>query len=127
MSTTTTLTARQWAQLIGLALVAVATILTVVAVVLPMAALAMAAALLVAGVTLAAQRVASVARTARAAVRGAPAAEAEPQPTLRLELADGEVLSARPVPLAHESEDTMLLTRDGYIVVSAEGRVLHRL
>jgi hypothetical protein len=31
------------------------------------------------------------------------------------------------VPLAAESEHTLLLTRDGYVVVSAEGKVLHRL
>lgn len=125
MSALETMSARQWAQAMGLTLlVAVAMILTV-AVVLPTAALILTLALLAAGAGLVARRVGRVASAARRAV--APEAPGEARPTLRLELPGGEVVSARPVPLAHESAETLLLTRDGYVVVSSEGRVLHRL
>ncbi len=125
MSTTGMMTARQWAQLLGLGLALAAAIVVTVAVVLPAAALALAVAMTAAALALVAQRAADVARGARAAVAGAPAPEGAPQPTLRLELPDGAVVSARPVPLP--GEDTLLLTRGGYVVVSAEGRVLHTL
>lgn len=127
MGATGTLTARQWAQLMGLALLVAVTIIVLVAVVLPAAALALALALLLASFVAVGQRVAAVARAARAAAARAYGASEAPQPTLRLELADGQVVAARPVPLAGESEHALLLTRDGYVVVSAEGRVLHRL
>ncbi len=128
MSAIGTLTAREWARLMGAALLAAVTIVALVAVVLPAAALAMAAALLLMATVAMAQRASAVARAAReraASPRGA--AEEAPLPTLRLELPDGQVLAARPVPLAGESEHALLLTRDGYVVVSADGRVLYRL
>jgi hypothetical protein len=127
MSAMGAMTARQWAQIFGLGLAVAAAIVVAVAIVLPAAALALAAALTVAALTVAAQRASALARAARAAVSGAPTPEAMAQPTLRLELADGAVVNARPVPLPGESEHTLLLTRDGYVVVSAEGKVLHRL
>lgn len=127
MSAMGTMTARQWAQLVGLLLTVAAVIITVVALTLPAAALALTLALLTAGVAMATQRISAAARVARAAVAGARPTEGAPQPTLRLELADGAVVSARPVPLPGASEHTLLLTRDGYLVVSAEGKVLHRL
>lgn len=127
MSTTGMMPARQWAQLLGMAL-ALAVILTlVVAVVLPAAALLMALAFVATGAAFVVRRVGAVARSARSAVAATTSADQAPQPTMRLELPDGQVLSARPVPLPAEREHTMLLTRDGYVVVSAEGRVLHRL
>jgi type II secretory pathway pseudopilin PulG len=121
------MTARQWAQLMALGLALAVAVLVMVAVVLPAAALVMGLALLATGAAFVAQRASAVARAAQSAVRGAPSATGEAQPTLRLELASGEVVSARPVPLEGPSEHTLLLTRDGYVVVSAEGRVLHRL
>lgn len=127
MGATGTLTARQWAQLMGLALLVAVAIVALVAVVLPAAALALAVAMLVTAVAAAAQRASAVARAARGAAARAYGAGEAPQPTLRLELADGHVVAARPVPMAGESEHALLLTRDGYVVVSAEGRVLHRL
>lgn len=48
-------------------------------------------------------------------------------PTLRLTLAGGAELSARAVPLAGLGDHQLLLTRDGYILVDAVGRVVHRL
>jgi hypothetical protein len=119
--------ARQWVQLLGLGLALAAVIVVTVAVVLPAAALGLALALLVAGAVLVAQRVTAVAQAARSAVMGTRPAEEPPQPILRLELADGAVLSARPVPLPGGGEHTLLLTREGYVVASAEGKVLHRI
>jgi hypothetical protein len=127
MSTYGTGSARQWVQLIGLGLLLALAVMAVVAVVLPTAALIITLALVATGVAFVAQRVSAVAQAAGRAVSGEPAPEPTPQPTLRLELPDGEVVSAWPVPLPHESEHTLLLTRDGYVVVSAEGRIVHRL
>ena len=134
MSVSGTLSARQWAQLMGLGLLLAVTVIVVVAVVLPTAALVTALVLAVAGVAMVAQRVGAVARAATQAVAGKPGArqattgepEADTQPTLRIELASGEVRAARPVAMP-QSEHSLLLTRDGYLVVSAEGRVLHRI
>lgn len=127
MSAIETMTARQWAQLFGLGLALAAALVVVVAVVLPAAALALALALAAAALSVATQRATAVARRTRAAVTGAPAPEGPAQPTLRLELPDGAVVSARPVPLPGEGEQTMLLTREGYVVVSAAGKVVHRI
>lgn len=127
MSMTGMMTARQWGQLMLLGLLTAVAIVVVVAIVLPTAALVTALALLIAGAALVAQRASAVARAAHSRVADAFSGTQKPQPTLRLELADGSVLNARPVPLPGASEDTLLLTRDGYIVVSAEGRVIHRL
>jgi hypothetical protein len=46
---------------------------------------------------------------------------------LRLTLPDGSTLSARAVALPGESDSQLLLTREGYLVVDADGRPLHRL
>jgi hypothetical protein len=121
------MTARRWAQVFGLVLALAVAIVVAVAVVLPVAALVLTLALLVAGVALVARQVPAMARTARTAATGMPSGEEQVQPTLRLELADGTELRARPVPLAGESEHTLMLTREGYVVVSAEGAVIHRL
>lgn len=127
MSTTGIMTARQWAQLFGLGLALAAAIVVMVAVVLPAAAMVLALALTGVALATVAQRATTVAQATRARVGRAWASESAPQPTLRLELPGGAVVSARPVPLPGEGEQTMLLTRDGYVVVSAEGRVLHRI
>jgi hypothetical protein len=127
MSTMGTMSARQWAQAVGLGLALAVAIVAVVAVVLPVAALALAVALLVAGAVALAQQTRAVAQAARAATGSAPRGDEIPQPTLRLELADGAVVSARAVPLPGDGEHTLLLTRDGYVLVNAEGRAVHRL
>lgn len=120
-------TARQWFQLFGLALAAAAVLVAFVAVVLPAVALALALALLVVGALLVTQQMAAVARAARRVVASSPLDEEAAQPRLRLELPDGTVLSARQVPLHGPSEHAMLLTREGYALVDAEGRVAHRI
>ncbi len=119
--------ARQWAQLMGLGVLLALMIVIAVAVVLPTAALVISLALATTGIIFVAQRAAAVAQAAGRAMAGAPAPEPAPLPILRFELPNGEVVSARAVPLPHASEHTLLFTRDGYVVVNAEGRVLHRL
>lgn len=115
-----TLDRGQRRQLVALALLALMVGLIVLAAQQPLAAALLALALAVAGGATAAARPAR--RQARPAF-----AEFEATPTLRLELASGEVLSARPVALPGEGEEQLLLTRDGYVVVDQGGRVLHRL
>lgn len=63
----------------------------------------------------------------RAAERRRAAPTGEAGPALRLTLPDGATVSARPVALAAEGEGTLLLTRDGYVVVDGAGRVIHRI
>lgn len=127
MNATETMTRRQWAQLVGLGLMLAVVFVMAVAIVLPAAALALTLALLVVGATLVAQRVSSVARSVRSAASGERPAAGPAQPALLLELADGTVVHARPVPISGASEHTLALTRDGYVVLSAEGKLLHRL
>jgi hypothetical protein len=108
-------------QLAALLLLALTAALAALALQQPLAAALLALALLIVGAA------AVAARPARPR-RPRPAfAEGEAAPTLRLELPDGAVLSARPVALPGPSEDQLLLTRDGYVVVDRDGRVLHRL
>lgn len=68
----------------------------------------------------------AVGRPARPAPRAEIPAEEVP-PTLRLTLPDGATVVARPVTLGGAAETTLLLTRDGYVVVDDGGRVLYRL
>lgn len=63
----------------------------------------------------------------RHAPRRTAAPTGEAGPTLRLTLPDGETVSARPVSLPGQASEQLLLTRNGYVVVDADGRVLHRL
>jgi hypothetical protein len=127
MITIQTTTARRWAQLLGLGLALAVAIVAILALVLPAAALTLALALVVAGATLALQQARAVARSARAAVAGAPSAAEAAQPTMLLELADGAVLSARLVPLPGDDAYTLVLTRQGYLLLGADGEVVHRL
>lgn len=126
MSAYGTVAARHWVQLVALGLVLVVAIVVILAVVLPTAALVLALVLAATGVAFVTQRTMAVARSAARTMAGSPAPDTTPQPSLRLELPDGEVVSARPVPLPQESEHTLLLTRDGYVVVNAEGRIIYR-
>lgn len=128
MSATEVLSARQWAWLFSLGLALAVVIVAVVSILVPAAALGVTLALFAMGAAFVARQVASVSggRRAARAVRAAPA-DGTPQPTLLLEVGDGAVVSARPVPLPGGGEDTLMLTRDGYVVVNAAGKVLHRL
>lgn len=107
---------RQWALLALLALAFVA-----LAVQQPLAAALLAFALFLVG------GAAVAARSAQPAHSRPAVADEEALPTVRLELPDGQVLNARPVALPEPSEDLLLLTRDGYVVVDRRGRVLRRL
>lgn len=127
MSSLGTISGRQWAQLMLLGLMLAVAIVVVLAVVLPTAALALGLALAVTVGTLVVQRAAAVGRTVKRTIVGEPEPEAPAQPTLRIEVAEGVVLVARPVPLRQDSEHSVLLTRDGYLVVNDEGRVIHRI
>jgi hypothetical protein len=127
MSMTQMMTVRQWTQLLGLGLALAVVIVAIVAVVLPATALALALALAATGVALATRQMQAMARSAQAAVMGAPPAEAATPPVLLLELADGAVLSARPVPLPGQGEHTLVLTREGYLLLGAAGNVVHKL
>jgi len=127
MTTTRMMTARQGFRLLGLGLALAVVIVATLAVVLPALALALTLALVVAGAAMAMQQARAVARSARAAVAGAPRTAEAPQPTMLLELADGAVLCARPVPLPGDGAHTLVLTRQGYLLLSAGGEVFHRL
>lgn len=127
MMTTHMTTARQGFRLLGLGLALAVVIVATLAVVLPTAALALTLALVAMGGALVMQQARAVARSARAAVAGAPPAAETPQPTMLLDLADGTVLSARPVPLPGDGAHTMVLTRQGYLLLRADGEVFHRL
>ncbi len=118
---------RQWGQLLLPGLLLAVVLVIVLAVALPVAALVLSLALLGSGLAMVVQRAGAAARSVEAAVRGTAEPDAPSQPTLKLELAEGVVLNARPVPLAAPGEHTLLLTREGYIVVNAEGQVLHRI
>jgi hypothetical protein len=120
-------TARQGLQLLGIGLALAVVIVATLAVVLPALALALTIALVVAGAAMAMQQARAVARSARAAVAGAPRAADSPQPTMLLELPDGAVLSARPLPLPGDGAHTMVLTRQGYMLLRADGELFHRL
>lgn len=66
-------------------------------------------------------------RAAVRAARPAPTPTGEAAPALRLVLADGSTRVAQPVDLPGHDEHRLLLTRDGYVLVDAAGKVLHRL
>jgi hypothetical protein len=125
MSAIGMMTARERLQLLGLGLALAAVILVVLAVVLPLAAFTVAVAMLAATALVVARQLTAAARAARSFAREPFAGEAT-RP-VRLELADGTVVSARPVPLPGDGEHTLMLTREGYVLVSAEGRVIHRI
>lgn len=127
MTTVQMTTARQLAQMVGIGLALAVAAVVIVALVLPAAALAIALALTIMGAALLAQRVRAAARLAHAAVAGAPAADEAAPATVLLELADGAVLSARPVPLPGEGAHTLVLTREGYLLLNGGGEVVHRL
>jgi hypothetical protein len=125
MNAYSTMTARQRRQLAGLALLTIAVIITILAVVAPTAALVASLSLLAGGAILAALQ--TQRRVGRRTVAADVGAGSTAQPPLQIALADGAVRTARIVPLDHSDEHTLLLTRDGYLVVSAEGRVVHKI
>jgi hypothetical protein len=116
-----TLDRGQRRQLAALALLALTAGLLVLAAQQPLAAALLALALATAG------GAALVARPTRRRRARPASVESEATPTLRLELAGGKVLNARPVALPGDGEEQLLLTREGYIVVDRDGRALHRL
>jgi hypothetical protein len=122
---TNAMTGPQWSRQILLGIVLAAVIITFVAVVLPIAALVAALALLVTGTAFLVQRFSPITPAARAASRSTNESDATHQPTLMLDLADGTVLAARTVE--NSAEHALLLTRKGYVVVDAEGRIRHWL
>lgn len=83
------------------------------------------AAALALGVAVAAALVGAGVPPAQRSARPAPLPE--PAPALHLTLPNGATLSARPVALPGDAEHQLLLTRDGYVVVDAEGRLIHKL
>ncbi len=117
---------RQWTRMLGLGLALAIVAVAVLAVALPAAALALTVALILAGAALLGERARAVGRRAHRPAAGTTEGTAA-QPSLQIELADGALLSARPVALPGEGERTMVLTRDGYLLLSAEGRVVHRI
>ncbi|NJN16241.1 MAG: hypothetical protein HC822_08180 [Oscillochloris sp.] len=120
-------TVRRWAQVLGLGVLLAITLILVLAVVLPAAALVLALALIAATVLVVARQVRTVAQTAQhTAAKMSSAAEPVPA-TLQLELADGSVLQGRPVVMPGRQEHTMVLTREGYLLVDAEGAIRYRL
>lgn len=121
------LSVRQWGQM-SLALVLLTvSILVGVALVVPVAAVGLSLAVLALALGTLVQQTRRVAqRTTRSAARSS-GATASDEPTLRLSLADGSVVAARRVHVAHEQEHALLLTRNGYVVVDAQGHPLHTM
>jgi hypothetical protein len=126
MNTVQMMTAQQWGHYLRLGLALAVTIVVLVAVALPAGAMLLTIALVVLGVSLATQRAWAAAQSARAPRAGAANAD-EAAPTMLLELADGALLSARPVPLSSQSKHTLALTREGYLLLNPKGEVVHKL
>lgn len=122
-----TLTSRQRAQLTGLALLAFAALIAILAVVAPLAALALSLSLLAGALLLVLSLKHSQVAPRRSATADVGAADATLQPPLQIALEDGVLRAARVVPLAANDEHTLLLTRDGYLVVGASGQVVHTI
>lgn len=125
MSFFATMTGRQRVQMLGLALLAVVGLVATLLVVLPVVAAALLVMALLALATVVMRQTAAAVEVVGRAV--SPESEPAPAAPVQLELATGEVVSARPVRLTGPSEHTMLLTRDGYLVVDEAGRVLRRI
>lgn len=122
-----TYSAQQWRQLIVSGLLLAVIMVVVLAVLLPTAALVLTLALVAMGVSLITQRVSSALRAPHQASRAGTMPEDAVAPTLYLKLADGVVVAARPIPLPAAQDHSLLLTRDGYVVVNAEGRIIHSI
>ncbi|MBP1468975.1 hypothetical protein EYB53_024920 [Candidatus Chloroploca sp. M-50] len=127
MNISYTSSVRQWGQLAGIVLFLTAALIITLAVILPAAALGLAIAAVVVVTSLVARQMQVLGQAARRVASGEPAFEEPVQPTLRVELPDGEVMVARPVAIPQTDEHTMLLTRNGYLMVNGRGEVFHRL
>jgi hypothetical protein len=127
MNTYTSLTSRQRAQLNGLALLAFAALITILAVVAPLAALALSLSLLAGTLLLVLSLRQGRVEPRRVATADVGAADATPQLPVQITLEDGALHVARVVPSAANDEHTLLLTRNGYLVVNASGQVVHTI
>lgn len=127
MNMSYTSSVRQWGQLAGIALFLTAALIITLAVILPAAALVLAVAAVFVVTSLVVRQMQVLGQAARRVASGEPAFEEPVQPTLRVELPDGEVMVARPVAIPQTDEHTMLLTRNGYLMVNGRGEVFHRL
>lgn len=119
---TTTNRGRIWS--VALLALLVLALLATMLVLLPLAALTMLVGLALSGVALLVQQIGTLRASRRRTAR--PEA-AESGPTLLIVDAAGEPMAARAVILPHPSEHTLALTRDGYVLIDADGRVFHRL
>jgi len=119
---TTTERGRAWALVLA-ALLVLALFVAMLAL-LPLAALVLLAGTAVSGAALLFQRATAARPSARPA---RPVPDAPAGPLLVVVDADGEAVSARAVSVAGQSEHTLALTRDGYVLLDADGRVIHAL